>query len=83
MSYESPKLQDFSLCVLQLHNCLGNSAEIPLEPDPAPMPAWRGQPLSWESSDAIFYGKLGELPWSWRVIGGKNAAYDQFPCQAS
>ena len=29
-SYESPKLADFSLCVLQKHNCLGLSAEIPM-----------------------------------------------------
>lgn len=39
-----------------------------------------------EAADAIFYGRLkglgnGDLDWSWLVIGGKNAAYDQFPSQ--
>ncbi len=29
-SYESPQLADFSLCILQKHNCLGLSAEIPM-----------------------------------------------------
>ena len=29
-SYESPLLADFSLCVLQKHNCLGLTAEIPM-----------------------------------------------------
>ena len=23
----------------------------------------------------------GQEAWSWRVVAGQNAAYDQFPCQ--
>ncbi len=29
----------------------------------------------------IFIGWLAEKAWSWRVVAGQNAAYDQFPCQ--
>lgn len=32
-------------------------------------------------SAQIFIGWLGEKEWSWRVVAGQNAAYDQFPCQ--
>ena len=28
-----------------------------------------------------FTHMAGEKQWSWRVVGGENAAYDQFPCQ--
>lgn len=36
--------------------------------------AFRGQPLTWESSDAIFYGNLGpSQPWSWKVRGMRHA----------
>ena len=24
---------------------------------------------------------VGKEEWSWRVVAGQNAAYDQFPCQ--
>ena len=41
-SHESALLEDFSLCILQRHNCLGKSAEIPALPDPPPMHAFRG-----------------------------------------
>lgn len=32
VSHESPLLEAFSLCILQKHNCLGNSAPIPMRP---------------------------------------------------
>lgn len=95
-SYESPGLQAFSLCIIQKHNCLGLSAEIPAEPNPPPMTAWRGAPLTQQIAESLFVGWLdgpsaapaappglpGPLdPFSWRVFAGKNPAYDYFPCQ--
>ena len=85
MSFESPQFRDFSLCVLQKHNCMDQSASIPTLPAVRPFSHWRGQPLTHESAEAIFLGHLrdsnGDLDWSWRVAAGQNAAYDQFPCQ--
>lgn len=93
-SYESEKFEKFSQCILQRNNCLGNSAKIPLTPDPAPLNTFRGQPLSFETSEAIFEGHLkprpGETnallptaqePVSWMVVTGVNPAYDQFSDQ--
>lgn len=49
------------------------------------MASFRGKPLTHESAESIFLGSLkdsgGDLDWSWRVVAGQNAAYDQFPCQ--
>ncbi|KAK9839677.1 hypothetical protein WJX81_005418 [Elliptochloris bilobata] len=81
VSYESAPLQDFSLCILQKHNCLGKDACIPDQPDPPPMASFRGEPLTHETAEALFIGWLGKDEWSWRVVAGQNAAYDQFPCQ--
>lgn len=81
VSYESRELEAFSLCVLQKHNCLGLTSEIPLQPDVRPMKLFRGSPLSHAISEDIFVGWLGKLKWSWRVVAGQNPAYDQFPCQ--
>lgn len=30
VSYESPRFSEFSLCIIQKHNCLGLSADIPM-----------------------------------------------------
>ena len=81
VSYESPELEAFSLCVLQKHNCLGLNSSIPMQPHVEPMKLFRGSPLTHEISEDIFIGWLGKLEWSWRVAAGQNPAYDQFPCQ--
>uniref|UniRef100_A0A061SC93 Violaxanthin de-chloroplastic n=1 Tax=Tetraselmis sp. GSL018 TaxID=582737 RepID=A0A061SC93_9CHLO len=81
VSHESPLLEAFSLCILQKHNCLGNSAEIPMRPKVDAMTHFRGKPLTWEVAEQLFIGWLGNQPSSWRVVAGKNPAYDYFPCQ--
>lgn len=90
-SYESPELQEFSLCILQKHNCLGLDASIPEKPSPVPMKSFRGETMTHSLAQELFTGWLDdanssiELPgrekYSWRVFAGKNAAYDKFPCQ--
>ncbi|CAN1173289.1 Violaxanthin de-epoxidase, chloroplastic [Linum perenne] len=80
-SYESPKLEAFSLCVLQKHNCLELDAKIPEKPNVHPMVKFRGQDMTHEIAEDLFVGWLGSLEWSWRVVAGQNPAYDQFPCQ--
>ncbi|KAH7297711.1 hypothetical protein KP509_25G007800 [Ceratopteris richardii] len=80
-SYECSELEAFSLCVLQKHNCLGLSAEIPSQPDVKPMEVFRGVPITHSIAEDIFVGWLEKLEWSWRVVAGQNPAYDQFPCQ--
>ncbi|KAI7748305.1 hypothetical protein M8C21_012112 [Ambrosia artemisiifolia] len=80
-SYESPILEEFSLCVLQKHNCLDLDAKIPEKPSVSPMVNFRDKVLSHEIAEDLFVGWLGNLEWSWRVVAGQNPAYDQFPCQ--
>lgn len=80
-SYESPDLEEFSLCVLQKNNCLELDAKIPEKPSVPPMITFRGNNLSHETAEDLFVGWLGKLDWSWRVVAGQNPAYDQFPCQ--
>ena len=113
VSYESPLLEAFSLCILQKHNCLRLDAEVRNRPVVQPLPKFRGQPLTFNAAEDIFIGWLPvgqnagrddgeqraaddaaavaavaaaaaaeqEVQWSWRVVAGQNAAYDQFPCQ--
>ncbi|CAH9109713.1 unnamed protein product [Cuscuta europaea] len=80
-SYESPYLEEFSLCVLQKNNCLGLDVKIPEKPHVAPMSEFRRQKLCHETAEDLFVGWLGKFDWSWRVVAGQNPAYDQFPCQ--
>ncbi|KAL8047273.1 hypothetical protein ABFX02_08G229800 [Erythranthe guttata] len=82
-SYESPQLEEFSLCVLQKHNCLDLDAKIPNLPRVTPLASFRGEPLDQETAEDLFIGWLGinNSDWSWRVVAGQNPAYDQFPCQ--
>ena len=90
-SYESPQLQEFSLCILQKHNCLGLDASIPDKPPVVPMKTFRGEKMTHALAEQLFTGWLDEaqssldLPeretFSWRVFSGKNSAYDKFPCQ--
>jgi len=93
VSYESPKFEAFTLCVLQKHNCLGNSAERPLLPAINPMTHFRGQPVTHEVAEELLIGWLARpgsgmmapqaqhLPYSWMVVSGVNEAYDSFPSQ--
>lgn len=90
-SYESVPLQEFSLCILQKHNCLGLDASIPSKPDPKPMAEFQGQKMTHALAQDLFVGWLDDARssldlserevFSWRVFAGKNAAYDYFPCQ--
>ena len=91
VSYESPKFEAFTLCVLQKHNCLGNSAERPLLPAIKPMTHFRGEPLTHEMAENLLIGWLAtpgsmapaakQQRWSWMVVSGVNEAYDSFPSQ--
>ncbi|GLC46027.1 Vitamin D3 receptor [Pleodorina starrii] len=97
VSHESPLLEAFSLCILQLHNCRNLDAKPPLLPDPPPMATFRGEPLTHGTAEELFFGWLDEpgqgaprsavlgdragKPYSWLVAAGKNPAYDYFPCQ--
>ena len=90
-SFESEALAEFSLCILQKHNCLGLDASIPQLPKPKPLRYFRDQPLSTDLARDLLVGWLSnagsslieseEEQFSWRVFAGKNAAYDYFPCQ--
>lgn len=66
-SFETPKFEKFAQCILQKHNCLDNSASIPVTPDPSPLVSFRGQPLSFDVAEDIFIGHLRPRP------GEKNA----------
>lgn len=83
VSHESPLLASFTLCILQLHNCRNLKAEVPMRPDPAPLASFRGAPLTHTAAEDMFVGWLGSggSRHSWLVAGGKNPAYDYFPCQ--
>jgi len=90
VSNESPAFEAFTLCVLQKHNCLGLSAEITMQPDVQPLSVFRGAAIDHDVAEDLFIGWLGrpnlglgmqKLDWSWRVVAGQNAAYDQFPSQ--
>jgi hypothetical protein len=62
VSHESSKFSDFSLCVLQKHNCLGLAAQPPALPNPPPMTSFRGQPMTHDLAEQLFIGWLGEQP---------------------
>eukprot|EP00879_Flechtneria_rotunda_P019225 GHRR01020186.1.p1 GENE.GHRR01020186.1~~GHRR01020186.1.p1 ORF type:complete len:765 (+),score=228.66 GHRR01020186.1:201-2495(+) len=82
VSYETPKFNQFALCILQLHNCRGLDAKVPMVPNPSPIGSWRGSPLTHEVAESLFIGwksvgpqlpKGGQVkPWSWLVASGKN-----------
>ncbi|KAL6556897.1 hypothetical protein OROHE_006773 [Orobanche hederae] len=67
-SYESPQLEEFSLCVLQKNNCLELDARIPEMPVVGPMVQFRGEALDHETAEDLFVGWLGSLDWSWRPV---------------
>ena len=78
-SYESSALEAFSLCIIQKHNCLGLTAEIPAYPNPPPMTSFQGETLTHELAEGLFVGWLEKAktavkhrgdnldPFSWRV----------------
>ncbi len=70
VSHESKLFEDFSLCVLTKHGCLGVSAEPPRFPSPRPQGMWRGQAMTAELAETLFLG------WRERRIegGGGGAA---------
>ncbi|GJW47731.1 violaxanthin de-epoxidase, chloroplastic [Tanacetum coccineum] len=80
-SYESPTLEEFSLCVLQKHNCLDLDAKIPEKPFVPPMVKFQDKILSHEIAEDLFVGWLANLDWSWRAVASQNPAYNQFSCQ--
>lgn len=82
-SYESAAFEQFSLCILQRHNCLGLTAEIPANPRAQPMETFRGTTMTHELAETLFNGWLerSQENFSWRVFAGMNAAFDRFPCQ--
>ena len=57
-SYETDKFERFAQCILQKNNCMGNSATIPMTPDPAPLLTFRSQPLTFAAAEDIFIGHL-------------------------
>lgn len=81
VSHESPLFEKFSLCNLQIHNCLNNHAERPMFPDVQPMSSFRGQALTAEVAEQLFVGWMQPddkfasnqtLEWSWKVVCGVN-----------
>lgn len=91
VSYETPQLEDFSLCILQQNNCFGCQAEIIEEPRVPLLQSWRGAAVDEAASRQIFIGHFEcdeahpeaaqKLPWSWKIVAGANPAYDAFPAQ--
>ena len=56
VSYETPELEAFSLCLLQQKNCFGCDAAILENPRVKLLQAWRGQPVDVAASRQIFIG---------------------------
>uniref|UniRef100_A0A7S4B694 VDE lipocalin domain-containing protein n=1 Tax=Chrysotila carterae TaxID=13221 RepID=A0A7S4B694_CHRCT len=90
VSFETPLLEAFSLCILQKNNCFNCNSEILRTPAVPVLSEWRGAPLTWETASQIFYGHLNipqahsagaRRDWSWKVVCGANPAYDAFPAQ--
>ncbi len=57
-SYETPVFEKFALCILQKNNCMRNSAEIPILPDPIAMKTFRGKAITHEIAQGICQGWL-------------------------
>ena len=90
VSYETPQLEAFSLCILQQNNCFNCDAEIISTPRVPLLKRWRGDYVDQKVANQIFIGHFdcpdahpqgSRLPWSWKVVCGANPAYDAFPCQ--
>lgn len=75
-TYESDLLEQFSLCILQKHNCLRNFKSVPMTPAPVAMTSYRAMPMTHELAEDLFIGNLAPehgAASSWRVVYGKNA----------
>lgn len=90
VSYETPQLEAFSLCILQQNNVFGCSADILETPRVPVLRRWQGLPLDDAAARQIFIGHLDcpeaaaastRKAWSWKVVCGANPAYDAFPSQ--
>jgi len=91
VSYETPLLEEFSLCILQQNNCFGCDADIIDQPRVPLMQTWRGSDVNAAAARQLFIGHLDcaethpqasqRLPWSWKIVCGANPAYDAFPAQ--
>jgi len=90
VSYETPQLEDFSLCILQQNNCFGCDAAILDQPRVPLLQQWQGKPLDDLAARQIFIGHFScreaapvsrHLAWSWKIVCGANPAYDAFPAQ--
>ena len=91
VSYETPLLEEFSLCILQQNNCFECDAAILDTPRVPLLGQWRGEPVDDASARQIFIGHFDcaeshpeasqKLAWSWKVVCGANPAYDAFPAQ--
>ena len=90
VSFETPQLEEFSLCILQQNNCFGCDANILESPRVPLMRRWRGAPIDAAASRQIMIGHFDcdeasgasqRLPWSWKIVCGANPAYDAFPAQ--
>ena len=85
VSYETPQLEEFSLCILQQNNCFGCSAEILETPRVPLMRRWRGATVDDAAARQLFIGHFDcaeahpqasqRLPWSWKIVCGANPAY--------
>mmetsp|Transcript_35680 Transcript_35680/g.63497 ORF Transcript_35680/g.63497 Transcript_35680/m.63497 type:complete len:637 (-) Transcript_35680:168-2078(-) len=91
VSYETPQLEDFSLCILQKNNVFGCDAPIVENPRVPLLAQWRGTPLDDKASRQIFIGHFDcdeshpvasqRKAWRWKIVTGANPAYDAFPAQ--
>mmetsp|Transcript_16677 Transcript_16677/g.53278 ORF Transcript_16677/g.53278 Transcript_16677/m.53278 type:complete len:531 (-) Transcript_16677:131-1723(-) len=91
VSYETPQLEEFSLCILQQNNCFGCEAAILETPRVPLLRRWRGAPVDAAAARQLFIGHFDcdeaaveeahRLPWSWKIVCGANPAYDAFPAQ--
>jgi hypothetical protein len=91
VSYETPQLEEFSLCILQQNNCFGCEAAILDTPRVPLLRRWRGAPVDAAAARQLFIGHFDcdeaavdeahRLPWSWKIVCGANPAYDAFPAQ--
>jgi len=91
VSYETPQLEEFSLCILQQNNCFECRADILETPRVPLMRTWRGAVVDSDVARQLFIGHFDcteshpeaslRLPWSWKIVCGANPAYDAFPAQ--
>ncbi|GAX80573.1 hypothetical protein CEUSTIGMA_g8010.t1 [Chlamydomonas eustigma] len=77
VSHETPQMEQFSLCILQKHNCRNLDAQIPMRPDPAPMTSFRGQPLSHDIAEDMLCGWMQK---SGSTFSAASIGSNPLPC---